>query len=118
MLSREARVVQSWAWAENTRNSLNSEQKAYIEFCRIHNIVSMPVSGQTHVQYVMYLVMCGRLRAIGSVRQYLSAESTLHRMFGLACDTPKTYGPLYFTVIGLNPSNTGLWRAKISRGAF
>ena len=52
-------------------------------------------------EYAAWLVFSGRLQSVGSIRQYLSAISTLHKMFGFVCDTPTTYGPLKFTLDGL-----------------
>ena len=100
-LGRATRALQAWAWAETTRATLNSEQRSFIAFCRLYNVDYMPVSGETLVMYTGYLVLTGRLRAIGSVKQYLSAVSTLHKMFGLTCHTPSSYGPLLFTVVGI-----------------
>ena len=59
------------------------------------------MGGETLIQYAAWLVFSGRVHAVGSLRQYLSAVSTLHKMFGLVCHTPTSYGPLRFTVIGL-----------------
>ena len=105
-LSREyirdcARQFQSWAWAESTRNCLNSQQRSFINFSTEFNIHAFPADGDTLVDYAAYLVLTGHLKAVGSLHQYLSAVSTLHRMYGFTCHTPSTFGPLLFTIIGI-----------------
>ena len=100
-LVAEARKLQSFAWAKSTKKALNSEQKTFISFCSLYQIDELPVDGDTLVLYAAYLVLSGRLKSVGSVKQYLSAVSTLHKMFGLECHTPSSYGPLRFTVTGI-----------------
>ena len=100
-LAETGRQLQSWAWAESTRGNLNSQQKIFLDFCRETKITTFPVGGETLIQYAAWLVFSGRVHAVGSLKQYLSAVSTLHRMFGLTCHTLSTYGPLKFTVVGL-----------------
>ena len=91
----------SSAWAESTIKSLNSEQKSFINFMQQYDITEWPVSGDTLVLYCSHLIQSMRLKSVGSVRQYLSAVSTLHRMFGVTCDVPSSYGPLGLIVKGI-----------------
>ena len=100
-LTAEARKLQSFAWAKSTKRSLNSEHKAFLSFCELYQVEALPVDGDTLVLFATYLVLSGRLKSVGSVKQYLAAVSTLHKMFGLTCDTPSSYGPLLFTVRGI-----------------
>ena len=86
----------------SARKSLNSQQKIFLEFLRIYNYNDFPVSGDTLVVFTMYIIMSGRLSNSRSVRQYPSAASTLHKMYGHECDTPSTYGPLRNTVHGID----------------
>ena len=94
--------MQGWAWADSTRRAINSQQKTFLEFLNTYELYDFPVSGDTLVVFAAFLIMSGRLSNSRSVRQYLSAASTLHRMFGLTCDTPSTYGPLQNTVRGID----------------
>ena len=93
--------LQSWAWAESMQGCINSQQKTFLEFCHECNITSFPVSGDIMTEYAAWLMFSGRLESVGSLKQYLSAVSTLHKMFGFECHTPLTYGPLKFTVGGI-----------------
>ena len=95
-----ARSYQAYAWASSTQKSLNSEQKAFFQFAREYNVTSFPVSGDDLVIFATFLVHTGRVTSVGSLRQYLSPVSTLHKMYGERCDTPSTHGPLGFTVKG------------------
>ena len=94
--------MQALAWADGTRKSLNSQQRTFLDFLRIYGYNDFPVSGDTLVVFTMYLIMSGRLSNSRSIRQYLSAASTLHKMYGKVCDTPSTYGPLHNTVRGID----------------
>jgi hypothetical protein len=100
-LAREARHLQAWAWVESTKKSMNSGQRCFIKFCDMYSVTAFLVDGQTLVLYATYLVMSGKLKKVGSVKQYLSHVSTLHKMFGVTCHTPHSYGPLLFTVRGI-----------------
>ena len=100
-LQDHARLLQSYAWANSTRATINSEQKIFLEFASKYNVTHLPVHGDILVTYCTWLVLTGRLSCAGSVKQYLSAVSTLHKMFGFSCDTPKSYGPLNYTVQGI-----------------
>ena len=91
----------------STVKALNSEQKAFILFSKMYEVPCLPVSGDTLVLFATWLVSSGRLSRASSVKQYLSAVSTMHRMHGLRCDTPKTYGPLDNTVQGIRRRFSG-----------
>ena len=67
-----------------------AQQKTFLEFLDAYGFSDFPVSGSTLVVFAAYLIMSGRLSNSRSVKQYLAAASTLHKMFGLKCDTPST----------------------------
>ena len=100
-LAAAAGQLQSWAWAESTKGCINSQQRTFLEFCRECEVTTFPVGGDILTEYAAWLVFSGRLESVGSIEQYLSAVSTLHKMFGFTCHTPSTYGPLKFTLNGL-----------------
>ena len=93
--------MQASAWAESTKRSLNSEQKSFLEFLRNYSISEWPVSGDVLVLYCSYLIQSLRLKSVGSIRQYLSAVRTLHKMHGVSCHVPSSYGPLGAIVKGI-----------------
>ena len=103
-LACAGRLIMGFAWADSTRKTLNSEQKTFLEFLQKYSISEWPVSGDTLVLYCSFLITSGRLKSVGSVKQYLSAASTLHKMFGLSCHVPSSYGPLNMIVKGIDRS--------------
>ena len=100
-LAAEARRLQASAWAVSTKKSLSSEQSCFLDFCSRFNIPDFPVDGETLVLFAAYLVSSGKLKSAASVKQYLSAVSVLHKMFGLSCHVPSSYGPLGHIVSGI-----------------
>lgn len=58
------------------------------------------MDGHQLTLYATWLVLSGRLKAAGSVRQYISAVSVLHAEKGLSCPTPAQYGPLAQVIKG------------------
>ena len=108
-----ARQMMSFAYAETTKRSLNSQQKSFVEFCELHSLSDWPAKPDTLVVYAAHLIQSGRIKSRSSIRQYLSAVRTLHKMFGRECVTPSTYGPLDLIVKGIDrgftePSKTRL----------
>ena len=100
-LKFHARLFQRHAWAARTCKSLNSEKKAFTEFCLLADIQSLPVTGEDLCLYAVWLWITRRLKAPKSVRNYLSAVSTMHRRLDLPCHTASTYGPLGQLLSGL-----------------
>ena len=94
-------MIQFDAWAPSTRGTLCSQQRSFLSFLESYNFTEFPVHPDTLVFYASFLVMTGRIKSAGSIRQYLSAASTLHKMYGLTCATPSTYGPLHNMVKGI-----------------
>ena len=60
----------------------------------------MPVSGSQLVIYATWLTATGRVTSADSLKQYLSAVSSLHKWFALTCPTPTQYGPLQNVIQG------------------
>ena len=96
-----ARLFQRHAWAPRTCKTLNSEKKAFVEFCLLADIEFLPVSGEDLCLYAVWLWVVRKFKAPKSVRAYLSAVRTLHRRLDLPCHTPSTYGPLGHLLLGL-----------------
>ena len=112
-LNITARHMMTFAWADSSKKSLNSQQKSFVEFCQLYGLSDWPAKPDTLVVYAAYLIQSGRLKSCSSIRQYLSAVRTLHRMYGLDCVMPSTYGPLDMIVKGIDrgftePSKTRL----------
>lgn len=103
-LASVACQLQGFAWAESSQRPLCTMQKIFIDFLNLHDLNQLPVHGDTLVCYATFLVYSGRLKAVSSVKQYISAASTLHKMHGLPCDTPLTYGPLDQVLRGIERS--------------
>ena len=100
-LKFHVRLFQRHAWATRTCRSLNSEKKAFIEFCLLADIQTIPISGEDLCLYAVWLWVTRRLKAPKSVRAYLSAVRTMHKRLDLPCHTPSTYGPLGQLLTGL-----------------
>ena len=100
LLPLAVRFLQKHAWAPQTRASLSSECRAFYAYCDLANIHSFPVDGVQLTLYATWLAMTGRVTAADSLRQYVSAVSTLHRSMGLSCPTPSQYGPLQQVITG------------------
>ena len=112
-LNLVARQMMSFAYADSSKRSLNSQQKSFVEFCEIHSLTDWPAKPDSLVVYAAYLIQSGRIKSRASIRQYLSAVRTLHKMYGMDCVTPGTYGPLDLIVKGIDrgftePSKTRL----------
>ena len=80
---------------------MNSERKAFLEFCQLADIQFIPITGEDLCLFAVWLWITRRLKAPKSVRAYLSAVRTLHRRLDLPCHTPSTYGPLGNLLLGL-----------------
>ena len=100
-LSQEAVRFKELAWAESTKNSLCSSQRAFLEFCSIYELVPLPATPSTLTLYAVWLVVSGRLTAVNSIKNYLSSVRTLHRMHGLDCSTPSSSPELQYTLRGI-----------------
>jgi hypothetical protein len=100
LLPFAARVLQQNAWATRTHASLRSEAKAWHQYCELANINPFPTDGFQLTLYATWLILSGRLKSADSVRQYVSAVSSLHREIGLSCPTPSQFGPLTQVIQG------------------
>ena len=94
VLRQQWRILEQHAWAPRTCKALNSEKKAFVDFCLLADIEFLPVSGDILCLYAVWLWVTKRLKAPRSVRNYVSAVRTLHRRIGSDCHTPTSYGPL------------------------
>ena len=95
-----AQFLMNHARASSTLSSLASECRTFRTFCRLAGITHMPVSGSQLVIYATWLVATGRITSAESLKQYLSAVSSLHKWFALSCPTPTQYGPLQNVIQG------------------
>ena len=100
LLPFAARILQQNAWATRTYASLKSEAKAWHTYCELANITPFPADGYQLTLFATWLVLSGRLKSADSVKQYVSAVSTLHRELGLSCPTPSQFGPLSQVIQG------------------
>ena len=78
------------AWAEASRKSMNSKQHAYYTFCEIYSVPPMPADPKQLGLYSAWLVASGKVKAVSSIKQYLSAVRSMHREDGWDCATPKS----------------------------
>lgn len=101
LLAAAAGILQGDKWAKSTVSTVNSQQRTFMEFCKLYGVTSMPVSGDCLVNYVCWLLLSGRITTVGSAKQYLSAVSTLHKLAGESCVTPTEYPALKFTLDGM-----------------
>ena len=62
----------------------------------------MPASPEDLLQYASWLVLTGRAKCQGTVKNHLSAVRTFHKLLGLQCSVPSEYGPLQLAVRGLS----------------
>ena len=72
--------IQSNAFAARTKSNLNSMLKAFIQFTLIYKIPSMPASGDILCLFATWLFVSGKVHSAQSVRNYLSAVRTWHRI--------------------------------------
>jgi integrase len=101
-LREKALQFQSSYWAKTTKKSLNTQQKAFISFAQQFEIFDFnQVSGETLIQFSLWLVATNRLNSVAAIRNYLSSVRTLCSMFGKECHTPKSYPSLDWTLQGL-----------------
>ena len=100
LLPHGAKFLMSQARASSTLSSLASECRTFRTFCRATGISHLPVDGSQLVLYATWLAATGRISSADSMKQYLSAVSTLHKWFALPCPTPSQYGPLRNVIQG------------------
>ena len=100
LLPFAARILQQKAWATRTYASLKSEAKAWHTYCELANITPFPADGYQLTLFATWLVLSGCLKSADSVKQYVSAVSTLHKELGLSCPTPSQFGPLSQVIKG------------------
>ena len=100
-LLQEAARFKDLAWADSTKKSLSSSQKAYLDFCSIYELDPMPAEPSHLTLYAVWLVISGRLKSVPSIKNYLSSVRTLHRMHGLDCPTPMSCPDLQYTLRGI-----------------
>ena len=93
-------ALQDLAWSDRHCRTLNSEKKAFLQFCKAADIEFLPVSGDQLSLYALWLWKVRGLQAPKSIRGYLSAVSTLHKRLDLPCHTPTSYGPLGHLLAG------------------
>ena len=103
-LLQEAAKFKDLAWADSTKKSLSSSQKAYLDFCTTYELVPMPAEPSHLTLFAVWLVISGRLKSVPSIKNYLSSVRTLHKMHGLDCPTPTTYPDLQYTLRGIAAS--------------
>ena len=101
VISCAARILQGHRWAKKTAASLNSKQKLFIQFCALAGVNTLPVASHVLVNYSAWLVLTGHIKSADSLVQYISGVSVLHKQYGLACVTPKQFGPLDALVQGM-----------------
>ena len=100
LLPYGAQFLMKNARAASTLSSLSSECRTFRTFCRFAGITHMPVAGSQLVLYATWLAATGRVTSADSMKQYLSAVSSLHKWFALTCPTPTQYGPLQNVIQG------------------
>ena len=101
LLQETLNKLRAMAWASSTVKSLNSRQKAYVQFCENYNIVPIPASPEDLSLFATWLVASERIKSADSIRQYLSAVRTMHRANGSDCVTPKSNHLLDTAVRGI-----------------
>jgi len=101
-LDAEVQKFQQNAFALGTRGNLKTQFKAYLEFCTRYEIPGLPATGETLCRFATWTAVTKRAKTGQTVRNFLSAVRTFHKLLGENCPTPKTNGQLEFTVRGLN----------------
>ena len=93
-LDVEVDRMQQNAFAMGTRINLNSQTKAFQEFCLRYNLPPIPATGLTLSRYATWLAVSQRAKTGQTVRNYLSAVRTFHKLNGSTCPSPTSDGPL------------------------
>ena len=87
--------VQKHAWAPSMFKTISSQWKAFKEYCREANVLTLPMDESEICFFAIWLTSTGRVHTKGSLAQYVSAVRTVHKMLRLPLvPTPSEYGPL------------------------
>jgi len=92
---------QQSAFSEGTKGNLGSQFKAFQEFCSRYELPGLPASGETLSRFAVWTAVTKRAKTGQTVRNFLSAVRTLHKLCGQTCPTPRSNGQLELTVRGL-----------------
>jgi len=101
-LDAEVQKFQQNAFALGTKGNLKTQFKAYLEFCTRYELPGLPATGETLCRFATWTAVTKRAKTGQTVRNFLSAVRTFHKLLGQNCPTPKTNGKLELTVRGLN----------------
>ena len=93
---------QQSAFADGTKHNLWSQFRAYQDFCSRYDLTGLPASGETLSRFAVWLAVTKRAKTGQTIKNFLSAVRTLHKLSGKKCDTPSSNGQLQLTVKGLS----------------
>lgn len=79
-LTEEVSKYRNQAFADSTKRTYRTHRDAYLRFCAIMKLPSVPASSHTICQYAAFLA---RSLSYSSVKQYLNVIALLHKEFGL-----------------------------------
>ena len=79
-LTEEVCKYRNQAFADSTKRTYRTHRDAYLRFCAIMKLPSVPASSHTICQYAAFLA---RSLSYSSVKQYLNVIALLHKEFGL-----------------------------------
>jgi hypothetical protein len=89
-------------WAVASRSSLNSQQRAFLDFCHHFEVAGFEaVNAEVLSDFAVWLVATDRLHTVAAIRNYLSAVRTLCHMFDFDCPTPSSSWMLDWTLWGI-----------------
>jgi hypothetical protein len=89
-------------WATASRASINTQQRAFLEFCHRFQVPGFEaVDGEVLSDFSVWLVATDRLHSVAAIRNYLSAARTLCHMFEFDCPTPSSCWRLDWTLYGI-----------------